>query len=299
MFLAAAAAVGQFAQETGTGIFYKVSGGKNEMYLLGSIHVGNREMYPFSSAVRNALQKADALVFECDTASAEAQAVSAQLMRSEHPLSDAVSAECYELVQKAAAKLGYDPSALEGMKPWAVTNMMTVAAAADGMDAAGSRAASALGVENMVRRQAGKKNVLYLETAAQQLQLIDGFSQALQEYLLSSACEAVIDPENAKGTDQDIEQWPAWWKDGNAQAFADSYTRGLNVETPPELAREYHQTLMTQRNLHMAKTLSALLESDEPNCCLVTVGLMHLVLEEDSILTLLQEMGYSVEKISG
>jgi len=295
--LAAAVAVHQFAQEPGHGIFYRVSGGKNDLYLLGSIHVGSKEMYPMSDAIRQALKQADVLVFECDTTSQEARAATAQLMKSETPLSSVVSVSCYEQLQKAAEKLGYDMASFENMKPWAVTSTLTVAAAAREMDAGSSKAASALGVENMVRKQANGKKIAYLETAVAQLELMETFSPALQEYLLSSACQAVIDPENVTGTDEDIDRWPVWWKNGDAQAFADSYTLGLTKETSPELAEEYHQKLMTTRNRQMAEQLLNMLESEEQHSYFVTVGLMHLVLPEDSIIDELRSNGYTVEQI--
>ncbi len=295
--LAAAVAANQLARDPGEGIFYRVTGGKNEMYLLGSIHVGSREMYPMSQSIRSALKNADVLVFECDTASPGAAAATAELMKSEKALSSLVSGECYEQLEKAAQRLGYEMSAFEAMKPWAVTSTLTVAAAAQQMDAGSSRTASALGVENMVRRQADGKTIEYLETVQEQLQLMERFSPALQEYLLSSACQAVLHPDKISGTDRDIDQWPLWWKEGNAQAFADSYIHGLREETSPELAEEYHQALMTTRNQQMAQKLKVMLESDGPHSYLVTVGLMHLVLPQDSIIAQLQSMGYCVEQI--
>lgn len=295
--LAAAVAVHQLAQEEGNGVFYRVSGGQNEMVLLGSIHVGSRDMYPMSSAIQQALRDADVLVFECDTASPEAMAATAQMMKSNVPLSSAVSAECYEMLQNASEKLDYDMASLEQMKPWAVTSTLTVAAAAREMDAGSTRAASALGVENMVRRQRGGKAVSYLETAVGQLELMETFSPALQEYLLMSACRAVLEPEHLSGTDEDIDQWPEWWKNGDAQAFAASYTLGLTRETSPELAQEYHQKLMTARNEQMAEKLQQMLESGDSHSYFVTVGLMHLVLPDDSIVARLRSMGYTVEQI--
>lgn len=295
--LAAAVAAHQLAQEPGQGIFYRVSGGKNEMYLLGSIHVGSKDMYPMSNVIQAALKKADTLVFECDTTSQEATAVTAQLMKSHEVLSTQLSAACYELLEKAADELGYSMASLENLKPWVVTSTLTVAAAAREMDAGSSKTASVLGVENMVRKEAEGKTIAYLETAAEQLGLMESFSPALQEYLLESACRAVLEPENTAGTDEDVELWPDWWREGNAQAFAESYALGLNKETSPELAQEYHQTLVTTRNQQMARKLQTMLEDEEPHSYVVTVGLMHLVLPEDSIVNELQSMGYTVEQI--
>ena len=295
--LAAAVAAQQLAQGSSQGIFYRVSGGKNEMYLLGSIHAGSKEMYPMSADIREAIRKADILVFECDTTSPEAQQTTARLMKSEVPLSDAISQPCYSKLEQAAEKLGYSMTSFENLEPWAVTSTLTLAAAAQEMESGSSKTASALGVENMVRRQSNGKQILYLETAEEQLGLMEGFSHALQEYLLDSACQTVLDPENVSGTDADVEHWPEWWKEGNAQAFADSYLLGLTKETSPDLAREYHQALMTGRNRRMAQHLQTMLENDEPHSYFATVGLMHLVLPGDSVIAELEAMGYQIEQI--
>ena len=296
--LAAAVAVQQLSQQPGQGIFYRVSGGKNEMYLLGSIHVGNRDMYPFSNAIQSALEKADQFVFECDTTSPEAIAATSQMMASDKLLSDTISEECYQQLECAAEKMGYAMESFEHLKPWAVTSTLTVADAAREMDVGNSRRAAAYGVENMIRKAIGGKDVVYLETAAEQLGLMERFSPQLQEYLLSSACDAVLNPDHISGMDEDIELWPEWWKEGNAQAFADSYVRGLAKETSPELAREYHQALMTTRNQQMAQKLHSMLQSETEHCYVVTIGLMHLVLPEDSVIAQLQAMGYTVEQIT-
>ena len=295
--LAAAAVVNQLTEQPGQGIFYRVSGGKNTMYLLGSIHVGSKEMYPMADAICAAIGNADVLVFECDTASAQARTVTAQMMKSDAPLSSVVSSSCCEKLEKAAEKIGYSMETFEQMKPWAVTSTLTVAAAAQEMNAKSSASASALGVENMVRKEACNQTIVYLETAAEQLELMEAFSPSLQEYLLSSACDAVLKTESASGSDEDVDQWPEWWRMGNAQAFADSYQRSMDNETSPEMAQEYHQSLVVSRNRLMAQKLRSMIESDEPHSYMVTIGLMHLVLPQDSVITMLQDMGYRVEQI--
>jgi len=174
---------------------------------------------------------------------------------------------------------------------------MSVAAAADEMESGNSRSASSLGVENMVRRQIKGQSAAYLETVEQQLRPMEAFSPELQEYLLLSACQAVLNPEETSGTDQDVEHWPQWWRDGNAQAFADSYRHGLESEKSPELAMEYHQSLLVRRNQHMAQKLQTMLESEETHRYVAVVGLMHLVLPEESVISQLESMGYQVEQI--
>lgn len=295
----AAAVVGHQAMQTeSNGIFYRISGGKSTVYLLGSIHVGARDMYPMSKNIRSALQASDTVVFECDTSGEDAQNASARLMKSEVDLEERVTPECLRLVEQAARKLGYSMETLRKLDPWAITSMITVAAAADEMNGGNKKLASVYGVENMVRKQMENQKVEYLETAEEQLGLMEKFSPELQEYLLVSACRTLLESSNVNEQKNHMEKWPIWWKEGNAQAFAESYLREMEDETAPELAREYHQALLSERNHRMAEKLCQMLENDQERQYFVVVGLMHLVLENDSILCELEDAGYCVEKIA-
>ena len=42
-------------KEGSAGILYRVTGGKSELYLLGSIHVGSEDMYPMGQSILDAL----------------------------------------------------------------------------------------------------------------------------------------------------------------------------------------------------------------------------------------------------
>ena len=43
------------------GILYRVTGGKSDLYLLGSIHVGSEDMYPLGQHILDAMEAADVL----------------------------------------------------------------------------------------------------------------------------------------------------------------------------------------------------------------------------------------------
>lgn len=286
------------AAEGSTGIFYRVTGGKNEMVLLGSIHIGNEAMYPLGTHITDALDAADVLVFECDTDSEEA--LVAAMTASTYPmgerLSDHISEECYEWLSRASEKLGYPVSAFQAFKPWAVMNTFALKTTAVEMGVDDLQTVMSLGVEKQVQALAGDKQEAWLETAQEQYDIMDGFSQELQEYLLQTACVVFLDPDEASGMDADMAKWPDWWRDGNAEAFATSYLEGMAAEPRPELMAEYHQRLVTERNRRMALGLREMLEGEE-HSYFVTVGLLHLVLPDDSVISELKRMGYTVEPI--
>ena len=60
---------------------------------------------------------------------------------------------------------------------------------------------------------------------------------------------------------------------------------------------EYYDAVLTQRNLRMAQRLCQWLEDGEGHSYFVVVGLLHLVLEEDSVLKHLEDSGYTVTRV--
>lgn len=281
------------------GILYRVSGGKNEMFLLGSIHVGSPEMYPLGPCITEALEKSDTMVFECDTESTQALQATMRLMSYPmgETLADHVSEETIDLLRKTAEKTGYPMGSLLAMKPWAVVSLLSIESTASEMGTANIQQAMDLGVEKQIANLTKGKEVRYLETAEDQLSIMDGFTPELQEYMLASTCTAILDPESVSQADAALRHWPAWWAEGNAEAFAQNYQESFSTDPEPELMQEYHEGLLLRRNRQMAEKLVKMLEDDGKHSYFVTVGLLHLVLHGESIVHELEKQGYSIEKI--
>lgn len=286
-----------FAQSQG--ILYRVSGGKNEMVILGSIHIGSPEMYPLGDKITLALSEADTVVYECDTESAEALRATLRLMSypEDDTLDKHISEETYGMLKATAEKTGYPLGMFLAYKPWAVVSLLSLETTAAEMGTEDIQQAMELGVENQISLLSEGKAVRYLETALEQLEMMDGFSPELQEYMLQASCSAILYPETISEADAALSLWPQWWTDGNAEAFARNYQEGFDSDPEPELMREYHEKLLVERNYRMAEGLREMLEADEAHSYFVTVGLLHLVLPQESVLYELERMGYTVEKI--
>jgi len=287
--------------EGSRGVLYRVNDGKNEMYLLGSIHIGSSAMYPFGEDIRQAMAKADTFVYECDTAAADAVADMRQRMALSEgeTLSSLLGETLYAELTQVCQKLDIDMSTINKLKPWAVVNTLAVYTTSVEIGASNVNNALALGVEKQVQAyaEANHKNTAYLETLTEQVSVLEGFSDALQHYLLQGVCDVILNPDSAnKGMDTTIAQWPDWWRTGDAEAFANAYLSTYLEPGHEVVCAEYHRKLITQRNAHMAEGLVKLLESGDT--CFVTVGLLHLALPEDSIVKLLRDRGYTVEQLS-
>ncbi len=285
--------------EGSKGILYRVSGGKNDMYLLGSIHIGSEAMYPFGDVIIQALESADTVVFECDTESADA--IQAMMSMMSYPvgetLQEHLSPETYQALEQVAQKTGYPMSMFQAFKPWAAVSILSMDSTAAELGNADVTEAMARGVETQITALADGKQVAYLETTREQLEMMEGFSPELQDYMLLGTCNAILHPEEVDGMDGSIGEWPAWWYAGDAEKFAQSYLEGNAADPRPDLTEEYHFEICTQRNIRMAQRLAAMLESEEKHSYFVTVGLLHLVLPGDSVGSELQKLGYTVERI--
>ena len=281
------------------GILYRISGGKSNMYLLGSIHIGSPEMYPFGPAITDALEKSDILVFECDTESAQALQSTIRLMSYPmgETLADHVSEKTIELLRQTAEKTGYPLGSFLALKPWAVVSLLSIESTAAEMGGENVQQAMELGVEKQITELVKGKKVRYLESAEEQLSIMDGFTPELQEYMLQTTCMSILNPETISDADAAVRQWPMWWAEGNAEAFAENYQESFRTDPEPELMREYHEGLLLRRNRHMAEELRKMLEDDRNHSYFVTVGLLHLVLPEESVVYELEKLGYSIEKI--
>ena len=292
--------------EGSRGILYKVQNGNATVYLLGSIHVGNEEMYPFGAQIRQAMEASDTYVFECDTTSAEAMRVAREMMffTDGTRLRDVISPELFRKLEAACKKAKRSLKTMDTMHPWAAMAELAMYVAAAEMGAENARNPVSQGVETMVRAFAAEKGARfgYLETVQGQLANMADMSAALQEYLLEEALVAILEPESVQGMDATMRHWPGWWAAGDSASFVENYRANYLsdnlTEGAAELLAEYHNTMVTLRNQTMADRVDSYLQGNDGHVYFITVGLLHLVLPEDSIVTNLRERGYQVKTLS-
>ena len=279
------------------GILYRITGDNVTAYLLGSIHIGTAAMHPFGDTLEEAMAASDTFVFECDTASADSltQLTARQLLPEGITLRDVLGDPLMNDVTAAYQALGLSTANLESRQPWAVINTLAVYSTASEMGLQNVHKAISLGVETAVEAFADKhdKSYAYLETVDEVADTMESFSDELTRYLLQDEIDVILGRKKTADVDT-VNQWPLWWRDGDAEAFRSFYSLSFqNANTL--LYAEYQDKLVTQRNALMAKRLDALLQTG--GTYFVTVGLLHFIPEDNSILSLLRDMGYTVERV--
>lgn len=296
---------GQSPEETApsdiaTPLFYRVTGDNGqEMWLFGTIHVGDERTGFLPDAVLEAFGDADALAVEFDI-----QAFQEAMQTDPALQTDVTAAYYYANGSTAQSHLETALAAQLSMLMKISGNnsmnapYMKVAVWQSLLEefylSQGSTLSSDKGVDNrlltLAREQ--EKPVYDIESGLQQLRMLTGFSDELQQQLLQELLDAGM-----AGYCCDVAELYELWCDGDEVLLVQYLTTDTSEMTQEELALwdVYNQTMITDRNETMADAAKTYLESGET--VFYAVGLAHL-LGEDGIVQTLRDAGYTVEPVT-
>jgi uncharacterized protein len=270
------------APATKKALFWKVSSPTSTTYLLGSIHLGTKDMYPLPAEIEDAFAGSAALLVEADVRHLDASmAQSVVLERGLYPAGDTlwnhVSPETRKKIEQFCDKYGLPAGNLIALKPWVVAlTISTVPMMKAGMD-------PNLGIDMYFLNKADKKRVVEIESADWQLNLLSGFPDDLQEKFLAAAVEEGLDME------AELKRMRDAWSSGDA-AKLDAITKE-NTRTPEKISR----AILQDRNPHMADAAEQFLKGKEQ--AFLIVGAAHLVGDE-GVVAILRKRGYKVEQVA-
>ena len=262
---------------------WEVSGARNSVYLLGSIHLLREEDHPLPSAIYDAYDDADTLIMELDMDDIdpiEGQVLSNELglihdgRELRDLLGEAYYAEAEELANKAQIPLGLMANA----EPWfAAMNVEIMLLMRMGFN-------TALGIESHLTELAAGdgKEILGFETLRQQLEFLDNLSPDAQRDMLLQAL--------AEGADMNdlMDGMIDAWRRGDVTFMEDNLL--ADMQDYPEL----NQVIVIDRNVNWTNRIEDLL--DDQQDYLIVVGTLHLV-GEQGVPELLEARGHEVTQL--
>ena len=255
----------------GKSLLYKVSSQTSTVYVLGSIHLAKKEVYPLDEAIEEAYSSSDILVLELDPTSPESMMtiqntmVSLGMYPKEKTLRTELSRKTYMHLKKYAANTGMPLDKMEKMRPWvvmlqlSVVEMMRLGYSPD------------LGIDQHFLNKAkhDKKPIIELETAAEQMALLSKDDKKFQDTLLFYTLESMHEIEPM------LDLMFGAWKNGDAKTFDKIMSKSINDE--PELI-EMYDDLITKRNHTMTQRIKSFLTTKKNY--FVVVGAGHVVGDE-------------------
>lgn len=297
-------------EEPATPLFYHVTGPEGqEMWMLGTIHVGDERTAYLPQEIYDAFDASDALAVEFDMLAFE------EAVASDPAMAETVSSLYYypdgsltaehldELTYQYGIALlragGEYRGELEFSKPFLWGQLI------DDLYLRQSYSLSSQKGVDMrllnLAKESGKE-ILDVESGLDQLRMLSGYSDDIQAYILAGSIANT--PTNYRA--QMLALYSAWCS-GDEEAikallFAQQDLSGLTdeeramYEATLPLYEEYYNALSIDRNDGMLEKAVEYLESGET--VFFAVGLAHLLDDTNGLVTALQEAGYTVELVT-
>ena len=279
------------------------------MYLFGSIHAGTEDIYPLPDTIMDAFYSCDYLAVEVDIVAfqrnfaAQTKMAVSMLYNDGRTIEDEIDAELLErarvLIEELDISEGIPVKMFDMYKPAMWISLFEVAAVEmAGLDAK-------YGLDEFFLREARKQGmkILEIESIEEQLAMLLGFSEPLQNFMFAQALEVEL------GAEALVELYEQW-KRGDEEAITsdlkqvldDSFYEEHKEEFEDydeflllvELIDEFNDGLLTQRDIGMAE--AAMQYMAEGKNVFYVVGLAHF-LGENSVVDLLRKAGYTVERV--
>lgn len=272
-------------REPSKGLFWEAKSQKGTVYLLGSVHMADKSLYPLADHIEKSFDASKALAVEADVGNIDGDMQKKMLSMGMYTdgktsLKTVVSPETYAEASKRAEALGFPPMAMNTLKPWmAALTLTALAAQKSGLD-------PQLGVDMHFLNAArtGGKTIHELEGMDFQLNLFNDFPANQQDAFLFYTAKEIGQ------FDKQIRQMMTAWRVGDASGLEKILKQAENDAPKMKPAME---ALLTKRNIGMTDKIVGYLESGETT--FVVVGAAHLV-GPDGIVKLLEKKGYTVER---
>lgn len=257
-------------------LIWNIEKGKLKYTVIGSVHVGDKSMYPLPEMVFNRLKTSQGLIVETDVRQNGGIKYPPTTLLSKDVLSTAQQNELIgisNLLEMNGNELLHTP-------PWAAALAIQMRQ----IEYLGYSAADGVDVRLAYKASLWEKPVISLESLQFQIDLLTGQKESGKE-LLVSAIEEFDHSEDA--THCLIESWKA----GDMSKLEE-------FASLTQMSPEFEKSFLIDRNLDWAEKLSnpKWLPKSKGSYVIV-VGTLHL-LGEQSVLQLLEDEGFKVTQLS-
>jgi uncharacterized protein YbaP (TraB family) len=271
------------AATTGDGpsriFLWSVQGPRSKAFILGSLHVFGQGSYPLDDRIEMAYRACPRVVFEADVNAADTQEIRDMMRRrGTYPsggktLQKEISSRTYAMLRKRLDADGLRPEHFDRFKPWFAALSMA------GVELRRLGFSPEYGLDAYFTKKArsDKKEMIFLETARQQLDLLAKAFPGNEEDLLRQTLEELGVLEKYSS---DMERA---WKNGDAARM--EMLTGKSLKGYPEIEKR----LFTERNRAWTARIVKLLGQDGD--VFVVVGAGHLT-GRNGILEMLKASGF-------
>lgn len=253
---------------------WEVKSGESTVYLLGSIHIAKKEIYPLDSIIETAFLNSNYVAVEFDLRTVDPfKVLKLSTFSDEQTLKDNIDSVSYQKIKAAFEKIGIPESVFNKYKPWfAAINLVMLDLASSGYNPD-----AGIDVYFIDKAKIHKKKVLELESFEEHIALMDTlihlFGNSFIDYTLKDLEE----------TKSQVDQLFKIWEKGDVKTMEDYVKSNISED---RTYQEMFYLLNDKRNFKMLKRIKNYLK--EPGTYFVVVGAAHLV-GENGLVNLLKK----------
>lgn len=265
---------------------WKVTREGNTVYLLGSMHLAQPEIYPLDEAITSAYEGSAFLAVEVDMKPEDQAEVAQMVMEQGYyqdgtELRDHLSDTTWKRLEAFADAHDYDLGMFGGMKPWVVGLTITALE----VQKLGFDPQAGLDQHFLTLAREDGTPIKELESIEEQIGLLASFADRLQEMELLRTLDELAELRPM------MERMADAWRTGDAAAMEAVMMEAFRDN--PELEPLYDQ-LIVERNASMTETVESYLAAGKRH--FVVVGAGHLV-GDDGIVARLERAGHTVRQV--
>ena len=258
-------------------------GDRTVAFLVGSVHVLTKAAYPLPAVFDTVFEQSGTLVEEVDLGasndiSALLPTAAGAVFTDGQTLRSVLDPATFAQVEAKAATAGFPIALVERMKPWLVSMLLVVPE----LSRAGFDPSQGLDRHYYERARAAGRTVRGLETAAYQVERLNGLPLPVQVDML----KATLDDVEAQV--ESVETIVNAWRSGDLDTLDKLLLQSFR-DNPA-----IYQRLLVDRNRNWIPLIADC--AAEPTPCLVVVGGAHL-LGPDGLVTLLSAAGFTLAQM--
>ena len=269
----------------GRGLLWQVEAPNGRSsHVLGTFHTSDPRVLALPAPVVEALEGSETLAIEIVLTPQEQQAMALAAMLSDgRSLEQILGPELFARSAIAAQSYGLGAAQLRRFKPWGLLSLFAMPPEEIQRQQRGARALD-FHLQDLAKSRG--KQLVALETVAEQIDLFDSLSEEEQVMLLKSTLD-------------EQENNPTLFEDLVADYLARDLTSiqgmmtELSKDVDPEFQARFVEQLIDERNRTMVERAEPLLSRGK---AMIAVGALHLP-GEQGILNLLAERGYEVSRV--
>jgi len=266
---------------------WEIASENNRCYLLGSLHVAAKYLYPLAKEIEDAFAKSKVLVIEANPESLDQKQIGAFLAAKgmyagKKGLTEHLSKETADQLRAYCQRSKLPLEQLNRFKPWVVFTLIS----AKEIQSAGFDLEKGLDKYFVKKAKEAGKPIVELETLQSQLELFAGFAPDLQEMLLLNTLREVKDVK------AQVNNLIAAWKEGDLAKMNKVFITDPLKEEPK--LKDLYVKMFDERNSKMVARMEKYLKGKEP--ALILVGAGHIP-GDLGILKLLQNKGFTSKQL--